>query len=113
MYDLAPLAPDLLPARRNAARTSWSFRSRALKTCTVELAADVRSMAAETAGGLDHDVGAQLIPRQQRTRVILREDLDPPAGDEERSVRCAHRVREAPVDGVEREELRNGVRRRR
>jgi hypothetical protein len=60
---------------------------------------------AETAGRLDHDVGAQLAPRQQRIRLAFREHLDPPAVDDECSVPGVHRVREAPVDGVEREEV--------
>ena len=38
-------------------------------------------------------------------RVAFCEHLDPPAGDDECSVLGAHRVREAPVDGVEREEV--------
>jgi hypothetical protein len=57
----------------------------------------------------DHDVGAQRAPGQQRAWVAFGEHLDPPAGDDERSVLGAHRVREAPVDGVEREEVSERV----
>jgi hypothetical protein len=64
---------------------------------------------AEPAGRLDHDLGAQLVPRR-RARVSLRRDVDPPPRDEERAIHHFDRIREAPVDGVQGEQM--GERRR-
>jgi hypothetical protein len=73
-----------------------------------DVARGVRARA-EPAGGLDHDVCAQRVPRHESTGVAFREDLDPPVADDQCPVLGAHRVREAPVDGVEREEMSERV----
>src|SRR4051812_7119239 len=53
---------------------------------------------APPAAGFDDDVGAALSPR--RPSVFVLDDMDAPAGDDERPALGSHRMGEAPVDRV-------------
>jgi hypothetical protein len=70
----------------------------------LEVLGGVRALG-EEAGRLDHDVDAEVAPRQLR-RIALRERLDLAAVDDQRVPGRLDGGREAPVDGVVLEQVR-------